>query len=96
MRQTIDTDNGQKHSSKIFLNNVGYPHSSKGTNPTRERNTKKLSVKKRFLTESILCVSAALSPVTSPAASNFKVNAARKSKVDDNTARMQSIKQLGV
>ncbi len=24
------------------------------------------------------------------------VNAARKSKVDDNTARMQSIKQLGV
>lgn len=35
---------------------------------------KKLSVKKRFLTESILCVSAALSPVTSPAASNFKVH----------------------
>jgi len=27
---------------------------------------------------------------------NTKVNAARKSKVDDNTARMQSIKQLGV
>jgi len=27
---------------------------------------------------------------------SFKVNAARKSKVDDNTARMQSIKQLGV
>jgi len=27
---------------------------------------------------------------------NYKVNAARKSKVDDNTARMQSIKQLGV
>ena len=27
---------------------------------------------------------------------DFKVNAARKSKVDDNTARMQSIKQLGV
>jgi hypothetical protein len=26
----------------------------------------------------------------------IKVNAARKSKVDDNTARMQSIKQLGV
>lgn len=26
----------------------------------------------------------------------FKVNAERKSKVDDNTARMQSIKQLGV
>ena len=26
----------------------------------------------------------------------YKVNAARKSKVDDNTARMQSIKQLGV
>lgn len=26
----------------------------------------------------------------------FNVNAARKSKVDDNTARMQSIKQLGV
>jgi len=25
-----------------------------------------------------------------------KVNAARKSKVDDNTARMQSIKWLGV
>lgn len=25
-----------------------------------------------------------------------KVNAERKSKVDDNTARMQSIKQLGV
>ncbi len=31
---------------------------------------KKLSAKKRFLTESILCVSAALSP----AASNFKVH----------------------
>ncbi len=30
------------------------------------------------------------------AISSFKVNAARKSKVDDNTARMQSIKQLGV
>ena len=29
-------------------------------------------------------------------ASNIKVNAARKSKVDDNTAKMQSIKQLGV
>ena len=27
---------------------------------------------------------------------NITVNAARKSKVDDNTARMQSIKQLGV
>ena len=27
---------------------------------------------------------------------SYKVNAARKSKVDDNTARMQSIKQLGV
>lgn len=26
----------------------------------------------------------------------YKVNAERKSKVDDNTARMQSIKQLGV
>ena len=26
----------------------------------------------------------------------FIVNAARKSKVDDNTAKMQSIKQLGV
>ena len=26
----------------------------------------------------------------------MKVNAARKSKVDDNTAKMQSIKQLGV
>ena len=26
----------------------------------------------------------------------FNVNAARKSKVDDNTAKMQSIKQLGV
>lgn len=26
----------------------------------------------------------------------FKVNAERKSKVDDNTAKMQSIKQLGV
>lgn len=26
----------------------------------------------------------------------YKVNAARKSKVDDNTAKMQSIKQLGV
>ena len=25
-----------------------------------------------------------------------KINAERKSKVDDNTARMQSIKQLGV
>ena len=30
------------------------------------------------------------------AGENIKVNAARKSKVDDNTARMQSIKQLGV
>ncbi len=28
--------------------------------------------------------------------SSFKVNAARKSKVDDNTAKMQSIKWLGV
>ncbi len=27
---------------------------------------------------------------------SFKINAERKSKVDDNTARMQSIKQLGV
>ena len=27
---------------------------------------------------------------------SFKVNAARKSKVDDNTAKMQSIKWLGV
>ena len=27
---------------------------------------------------------------------DYKVNAARKSKVDDNTAKMQSIKQLGV
>lgn len=27
---------------------------------------------------------------------NVKINAERKSKVDDNTARMQSIKQLGV
>ena len=27
---------------------------------------------------------------------NYKVNAARKSKVDDNTAKMQSIKWLGV
>ena len=26
----------------------------------------------------------------------LKVNAARKSKVDDNTVKMQSIKQLGV
>ena len=26
----------------------------------------------------------------------INVNAARKSKVDDNTAKMQSIKQLGV
>ena len=26
----------------------------------------------------------------------YNVNAARKSKVDDNTAKMQSIKQLGV
>lgn len=84
MRQTIDTDNGQKHSSKIFLNNVGYPHSSKGTNPTRERNTKKLSVKKRFLTESILCVSAALSP----AASNFKV------KLDESQEEQLSVELL--
>lgn len=30
------------------------------------------------------------------ASTTDKVNAARKSKVDDNTARMQSIKQLGV
>lgn len=29
-------------------------------------------------------------------ASAFKVNAERKSKVDDNTAKMQSIKWLGV
>ena len=28
--------------------------------------------------------------------STFKVNAERKSKVDDNTAKMQSIKWLGV
>jgi len=28
--------------------------------------------------------------------SYFKVNAERKSKVDDNTAKMQSIKWLGV
>ena len=27
---------------------------------------------------------------------SFKVNAERKSKVDDNTAKMQSIKWLGV
>ena len=27
---------------------------------------------------------------------NYKVNAARKSKVDDKTAKMQSIKWLGV
>ena len=27
---------------------------------------------------------------------SIKVNAARKSKVDDNTVKMQSIKQLGV
>ena len=27
---------------------------------------------------------------------SYNVNAARKSKVDDNTAKMQSIKQLGV
>ena len=27
---------------------------------------------------------------------NYKVNAERKSKVDDNTAKMQSIKWLGV
>lgn len=30
------------------------------------------------------------------AAAEFKVNAERKSKVDDNTAKMQSIKWLGV
>lgn len=35
----------------------------------RGKETQKLSAKKRFLTEGILCVSAALSP----AASNFKV-----------------------
>lgn len=29
-------------------------------------------------------------------ANKFKVNAERKSKVDDNTAKMQSIKWLGV
>ena len=29
-------------------------------------------------------------------ATKYKINAERKSKVDDNTARMQSIKQLGV
>ena len=34
--------------------------------------------------------------VKSSAMKILKVNAARKSKVDDNTARMQSIKQLGV
>lgn len=33
---------------------------------------------------------------TGGVSNGFKVNAARKSKVDDNTARMQSIKQLGV
>lgn len=33
---------------------------------------------------------------TSVGSYTCKVNAARKSKVDDNTAKMQSIKQLGV
>ena len=37
-----------------------------------------------------------LSVPTNNYENQFKVNAARKSKVDDNTARMQSIKQLGV
>ena len=36
------------------------------------------------------CANTSIAPVI------FKVNAARKSKVDDNTAKMQSIKQLGV
>lgn len=31
-----------------------------------------------------------------PKDDKFKINAERKSKVDDNTAKMQSIKQLGV
>ena len=33
---------------------------------------------------------------SSCAQSDYKVNAERKSKVDDNTAKMQSIKWLGV
>ena len=34
--------------------------------------------------------------ITGTVNADYKVNAARKSKVDDNTAKMQSIKQLGV
>lgn len=34
--------------------------------------------------------------IACPLVLKCKVNAARKSKVDDNTAKMQSIKQLGV
>ena len=37
-----------------------------------------------------------LLPETSLQGGKYKINAERKSKVDDNTARMQSIKQLGV
>ena len=36
------------------------------------------------------------SPKISPLVEQAKVNAERKSKVDDNTAKMQSIKWLGV
>lgn len=41
-------------------------------------------------------ISASVEAIADPAIPNFKVNAARKSKVDDNTAKMQSIKWLGV
>ena len=38
----------------------------------------------------------ALIPLSNEFSDYYKVNAARKSKVDDNTAKMQSIKWLGV
>lgn len=50
----------------------------------RGKETQKLSAKKRFLTEGILCVSAALSP----AASNFKV------KLDESQEEQLSVELL--
>ena len=42
------------------------------------------------------CVLSCIVSIPFVISSIVKVNVARKSKVDDNTARMQSIKQLGV
>ena len=42
------------------------------------------------------CTSIVIYSTKSKLSNYSKVNAARKSKVDDNTAKMQSIKWLGV